>query len=117
MRELADGVWQLPGLIPHVINTYLIRTGEGDVLIDAGTRWAAGRILRALRGRKLALVALTHAHPDHQGAAAEVCRRFRVPLACHEADADAVEGKSRMQPRTPIVRLFEPLLAGPPWPV
>ena len=27
MRELAEGVWQLPGLIPHVINTYLIRTG------------------------------------------------------------------------------------------
>jgi hypothetical protein len=51
MRELVEGVWQLPGRIPHLINTYLIRTTEGDVLIDAGTRWATGYILRALRGR------------------------------------------------------------------
>src|ERR1700722_20375311 len=75
MRELTDGVWQLAGLVPHVVNTYLISIPEGDVLIDAGTRWAARRILRELRGRKMVLVALTHVHPDHQGAAAAVCRR------------------------------------------
>src|SRR5262245_61371733 len=104
MRELADGVWQLAALVPNVINTFLVSTPEGVGLIDAGTRWATGRILRELRGRRLAMVALTHVHPDHQGAVAEVCRRFKVPLACHEADADVMEGKRRMEPPTVLVR-------------
>src|SRR6476619_5509149 len=105
MREVAAGVWQLSGLIPHVINAFLIGTPEGHVLIDAGTRWTAGLLLRRLRGKKLAMVALTHVHPDHQGAAAEVCGRRGVPLACHEADADVMEGKGRMGPPTALVRL------------
>ena len=66
MREVTEGVHQLWGWLPHVINMYLVSTPDGDVLIDAGTRWTTGRLLRQLRGRKLAMVALTHAHPDHQ---------------------------------------------------
>ena len=116
MREWVEGLWQLPALVPHLFNCYLIRTGEGDVLIDAGTRWGTGRTLRALRGRKLAMVALTHAHPDHQGAAAEVCRRFGVSLACHEDDADVMEGKCPM-PGGMVVRLGDKLWSGPPHPV
>jgi glyoxylase-like metal-dependent hydrolase (beta-lactamase superfamily II) len=117
MRELAEGVWQLPGLIPNLINAYVIRTPEGDVVIDAATRWAGGRFLRALRGRRLALVALTHVHPDHQGTAHEICTRCRVPLACHEADAEVMEGLRPTVPGTAIIRLFERILCGPPHPV
>jgi glyoxylase-like metal-dependent hydrolase (beta-lactamase superfamily II) len=117
MRERAEGVWQLPGLIPNIINTYLIATPAGEVLIDAGTRWATARILRALRGRKMAMVALTHVHPDHQGAAHEVCTRYGLPLACHEADVDVMEGRRRMAPGTGLVRLGDRLWSGPPHPV
>jgi glyoxylase-like metal-dependent hydrolase (beta-lactamase superfamily II) len=117
MRELAPGVWQLAGLIPHIINTYLIADPAGDVLVDAGTRWATGLILRELRRRRMARVVLTHCHPDHQGAAAEVCRRFGVPLACHEADADVMEGKAPMVPRNWIVGLSNRVFSGPPYPV
>jgi glyoxylase-like metal-dependent hydrolase (beta-lactamase superfamily II) len=113
MREIAPGLWQLAGLPPHLINVYL----AGDVLIDAATRWARYRVLRQLRGRNLSLVALTHCHPDHQGVAALVCRRFGVPLACHEADAPAMEGREPMLPRTPLVRLVGRLWSGPPHPV
>jgi hydroxyacylglutathione hydrolase len=114
MRLVADGVWQLWGFVPQLINSYLIETREGDVLIDAGIRWTTRRLLRNLHGRKLALVALTHVHPDHQGAAAEVCRRHRVPLACHAADADVMEGNRRMAPNTALVRLADRLWSGPP---
>src|SRR4051812_40649173 len=116
MRQITEGVWQVSGFAPGLINAYLVRTEQGDVLIDALTRWATGMILRQLRGRRLAMVALTHAHPDHQGAAAEVCRRFRVPLACHEADVDVMEGRRRMGP-PPLVPVFARLWAGPPHPV
>jgi glyoxylase-like metal-dependent hydrolase (beta-lactamase superfamily II) len=115
--EVAEGVWQMPGLVPHLINTWLIRVPAGDVLVDAGTRWAAPGIVRRLRGRTMAMVALTHVHPDHQGAAAAVCRRFGVPLACHADDVDAMEGRRRMAPRTLPVRLFDRLWSGPPHPV
>jgi glyoxylase-like metal-dependent hydrolase (beta-lactamase superfamily II) len=117
MRRVADGVWQLWGVIPHLINAYLIQTPRGDVLIDAGIRWTAARLLRTLRKRKLAMVALTHVHPDHQGAAAAVCRQYGVPLACHVDDADVMEGKRPMEPNTTLVRLADRLWSGPPYPV
>ena len=113
MHEVAPGVWQLRGILPNLVNVYL----AGDVLIDGGTRWDSGRLLRQLRGRPLALVALTHCHPDHQGSVAEVCRRKGVPLACHEADAPALEGRAPMLPRNSAVRLSTRLCAGPPHPV
>jgi hypothetical protein len=36
MKEIAQGVWQLAGWPRDFVNVYLV----GDVLIDAGTRWA-----------------------------------------------------------------------------
>ncbi len=117
MIQVAEGVWQFWGFVPQLINAYLIETHDGDVLVDAGIRWTTRRLLRSLRGRNLVLVALTHAHPDHQGSAAEVCTRHRVPLACHTADADVMEGKRRMEPRTLLSRLSDRLWSGPPHPV
>src|SRR5438552_14586063 len=94
MREVADGLWHLAGGPLGLVNAYLM----GDVLVDAGIRWATSRILRQLRGRPVRLLALTHCHPDHQGAASAVCNRLGVPLACHEADVPAMEGRAPMQP-------------------
>jgi glyoxylase-like metal-dependent hydrolase (beta-lactamase superfamily II) len=114
LLEVAEGVWRMPALIPWVINVYLVRTDGGDVLIDAGTRWVTGRLLRGLRGRPLTLVALTHVHPDHQGAAHEICSRLDVPLACHQDDVDVMEGRKPMGPATPLVTLVRRLWSGPP---
>jgi glyoxylase-like metal-dependent hydrolase (beta-lactamase superfamily II) len=113
MREVAEGVWQLAGFPRHLVNVYL----AGGVLFDAGTRWARRRILQQLRGQDVRLLALTHCHPDHQGAARVVCRTLGVPLACHEADAPAVEGRVPMVPRNSLLRLGVRLMAGPPCPV
>ena len=76
MRQLADGVWLLRGFPSAAINVYLV----DDVLIDAATRWARRRILRQLGGHRVTAHALTHAHPDHQGASAHVCRTLDVPF-------------------------------------
>lgn len=113
MREIVEGVWLLDGFPRYLFNVYLV----GGVLIDAATRWARGRILRQLRGRDVRLVALTHCHPDHQGAARAVCRQLKVPLACHELDAPAMEGRESMWPRNGIIRLGQFVWAGPPHPV
>jgi glyoxylase-like metal-dependent hydrolase (beta-lactamase superfamily II) len=117
MTPVARDVWRLSGLIPGLVNMYLLRVPAGFVLIDAGTGWTVGGTLRQLRGLPLTMVALTHAHPDHQGAAHEVCRRFRVPLACHEADADAMEGRRPMEPNNWLVKMLRRGFSGPPHPV
>lgn len=113
MIEVARNVWQLAGYPPHLVNAYLAE----NILIDTATRWARRRILRQLQRRPLALVALTHCHPDHQGTARLVCRRFRVPLACHVLDVPALEGRAPMQPQNRLIRLAERFLSGPPCPV
>ncbi len=87
MKKLTDDVWVLEGFPPYAINVYLL----GDVLVDAATRFAAGRILRRLRGRAISAHALTHVHPDHQGASHAVCASLGIPLFCGAGDADAME--------------------------
>jgi hydroxyacylglutathione hydrolase len=97
MKQLADDVFVFEGFPPYAINAYLL----GDVLVDAGTRFAARRLLRRLRGRKVSLHALTHAHPDHQGSSHVICERLGLPLWCGEADADAMERPGEIIARMP----------------
>jgi hydroxyacylglutathione hydrolase len=116
VKEVADGVWKLSGLPPNAINVFLV----GDVLVDAATRHARRRIMRQLAGREVRAHALTHAHPDHQGASHEVCERLGIPLWCGEGDADAAERPELMrdrQPRASINRLVWRAWAGPGQPV
>jgi glyoxylase-like metal-dependent hydrolase (beta-lactamase superfamily II) len=117
MREAAPGVFLLDAFLPCVINVWLIRTSVGDVVIDAGTRWNSGGLLAQIRRTNLVMVALTHVHPDHQGAAHEVCTRRGVPLACHEADADVMEGRRPMGPSNALARVAGMVWTGPPHPV
>jgi glyoxylase-like metal-dependent hydrolase (beta-lactamase superfamily II) len=113
MIEVATGVWLLTGFPRYLVNVYL----AGDVLIDAATRWHGRWIARRLEGRSLGMVALTHCHPDHQGAAKYLCDRFRVPLACHAEDVPAMEGREPMRPMRRVIRLGQAVMAGPPHPV
>jgi hydroxyacylglutathione hydrolase len=111
LKDLAPDVWRLDEFPRPLINIYL----AGDVLIDAGRSWDAGRIRRQLGDRKLSLLALTHVHPDHQGSAKAVCERYGVPLACHEDDVDAMEGRRPVRASDALnARLFAWLWEGPP---
>ena len=92
MKQLADGVWQLRGFPPDAINVYLVE----DVLIDAGTRRAGKRILNQLAGRDVTALALTHAHPDHQGAADEICGKLDIPYWVGESEAPFAENPRRI---------------------
>ena len=114
MKQVAEGVWRLSEFPPRpVINVYL----AGDVLIDAGRRWDTARIRKQTADRDLSLLALTHVHPDHQGAVEEVCEARHVPLACHADDVDAMEGRRPLQsgnPDNPLNRLIQAAWEGPP---
>jgi glyoxylase-like metal-dependent hydrolase (beta-lactamase superfamily II) len=116
MKQLADGVWQLRGFPPNAINVYLLE----DVLLDAGTRYATRRVLRELDGRRVSAHALTHAHPDHQGASHAVCTRLGIPYWVSEGDAGAAENPALIlerQPDHPLTQLFAKRWTGPGHPV
>src|SRR5436190_888194 len=113
MKRLADDLFLLRGFPPFAINVYLM----GGVLVDAGTRMAGPRILRQLRDRPVTAHALTHAHPDHQGASREVCSALGLP-GLHEPpwffSADPAENRRSARK----VAALEPALVcfghGPP---
>jgi hydroxyacylglutathione hydrolase len=115
MYEIAPDVYLLRGTPDYLVNVYLI----GDVLLDAGTRMATRGILRQLKSRRLTAHALTHAHPDHQGASKAVCDTFNVPLWCGEADVAAMEsGDMHGQiPRNFVTRVQDLVWTGPAHPV
>jgi len=113
LKHLAPGLWRLKELPAPTVNVYLAE----DVLIDAGRRWDRRRIFAELEGREISMVALTHAHPDHQGVAKDVCEARGVPLACHVDDVEATEGKRSMQEAAasnPVNRLIRAIWQGPP---
>ncbi len=110
MLLVAPGVWLIDGFIDYFVNAYLV----GDVLIDAFTRWHSWHLSRKLRGHRLSQIALTHCHPDHQGAAWFLCRKHKIPLACHPADIPAMDGTGPMLPRTFIVNRLGRFIGGQP---
>ncbi len=112
VKELAPGVWQLSGFPPNGINVFLLE----DVLVDAASRHAGRRILRQLRGRTVTAHALTHAHPDHQGASKEICEALSIPFWVGERDADAAENPDLIkerQPDHPVARFYDRIFRGP----
>ena len=115
MKHLADGVEQLDGFPPNVVNIYL----AGGVLFDAGSKFDRGRILRQIRGVDITAHALTHGHGDHQGSSAAVCQATGVPLWCGSGDADAVESGKIVDllPNNAIARFAATTAGGPAWPV
>jgi hydroxyacylglutathione hydrolase len=115
VKQLADGVFQLRAFPPNAINAYLV----GDVLIDARTRHAGRSILRELRGHEVNGHALTHAHPDHQGASKQVCETLGIPLMCCAADVPAMESGdiAAYQPAKLMNRINHRLMSGPGHPV
>jgi glyoxylase-like metal-dependent hydrolase (beta-lactamase superfamily II) len=114
MKQVADGVHSLGG-IRDGINAYLV----GDVLVDARTKWAARTLLRSLEGREVRAHALTHVHPDHQGASAAVCEALDVPYWVPEPEMEIAERGDvyDSMPRSPVGWLQQRLWVGPGHPV
>lgn len=112
MKQLAEGVWQLSLFPPNAINVFVL----DDVLIDASTRFASRKIIRELKGHDLAAHALTHAHPDHQGASHAVCEHFGVPFWVGEKDVEPAENPKLIGERQPdhfMAQLFAKTMTGP----
>lgn len=113
-RVIAPDVSILPLSPRDTINAYVI----GDVLIDAGTRHDAKKIKRMLGDRTLSAHALTHVHPDHQGASHAVCSEYGIELWAPAGEADDMEaGEIPGAAGSIPARFMRAVAAGPGHPV
>jgi hydroxyacylglutathione hydrolase len=113
VKRLADDVWHIDTItLPNAVNAFLI----GDVLIDAGGRRSGRKILRQLDGHTVTAHALTHAHPDHQGASDQICTTLGIPYWVSELDKEVAEDPSlirKRQPNHPVARFYDSIYTGP----
>ncbi len=110
--EVVPGLLRLALLPLDLVNVYLM----GDVLVDAGGPGAVRRILKRLGGKRVAGLALTHGHFDHQGGAHGLCDALGIPLACGGPERQAVEagdGSLLYPDRDRFIARLARRLAGP----
>jgi hydroxyacylglutathione hydrolase len=87
MRRVAEDVFHIPLSPRDGVNAYLL----GDVVVDAGTKGAGKRLIKALKGHVVGAHALTHGHPDHAGGSKRLAQAFEVPVWVGERDRADVE--------------------------
>lgn len=96
----AEGAWQIRLPLPWTlssVNVYLFRAGSGYLLLDTGVRseeclQSLEAALRSLRlgWKSISEILVSHLHPDHVGAAAEIRRRSGAPVRMPTLEAELV---------------------------
>jgi hydroxyacylglutathione hydrolase len=107
LHELAPGLSLAHGGPGRTLNVYLL----GTVVVDSGVRWSRRRLARQLARRQVTAHALTHAHFDHAGSSAWLCRTLGVPLWCGAGDAAAIASGRVDSHGSPLVNRLQRTLA------
>jgi hydroxyacylglutathione hydrolase len=100
------------------VNSYLVNTGNGFILVDTGMTNARGQMETALdhlcsHPGDLKLILLTHGDFDHTGNAAYLRGKFNAPIAMHPADAGMLENGDMFWNRklkNPLMKKLAPLV-------
>jgi glyoxylase-like metal-dependent hydrolase (beta-lactamase superfamily II) len=113
MREIADGVLQIP---LGFVNAYVVVTDDGLVLVDAGLPRRQARIERALAEAQRSVgdirtILLTHWHTDHTGNVRSLRAASGARVVAHALDACVINGQER-EPLTLLMRLASPFVGG-----
>jgi hydroxyacylglutathione hydrolase len=115
--EITTLILALPFRLGYV-NSYLIKTPTGFILIDTGSSNQRAAIERALHAAHchpgdLKLIVLTHGDFDHTGNAAYLREKFGAKIAMHLADFGMLERGDMFASRgksNPIFKAIAPLL-------
>lgn len=67
-------------------NCYLLQGEGGSILVDTCNYKDGPALLRAVTGKNVKLILLTHCHFDHVSSAAYLAKRLNVPIAMSEKD-------------------------------
>ena len=117
MEEMSVITLRMP-LMLGTVNCFLVRAGQGFVLIDTGSPNARDELEQELAGAgctpgTLNLIVLTHGDFDHTGNAAHLREKFAAKIALHRDDAGMAERGDMFWNRSsdnPIMRSLAPIL-------
>jgi glyoxylase-like metal-dependent hydrolase (beta-lactamase superfamily II) len=98
VEQETDGLWRIVFHLPTSTNCWLLEDKGELTLVDAGCHWNTGTIFDTIKliGKPLRRIAITHAHPDHAGAAAELARRTGATVFAHQLDIPYLTGVSNL---------------------
>jgi hydroxyacylglutathione hydrolase len=103
----------------RMVNAYLVRAGDGFILIDTGFRSNRKALDAALIGSgcgagDLKLIVITHGDADHASNAVYLRQKYGAKIAMHRAEMAAVESGDMFRSRGPLSsmrRLLKPLMS------
>ena len=88
-KTCVDVCFLVQGMLEN--NVYFISDGEATMVVDPSSD--AEEIMRALDGRELDAIVLTHCHSDHVGAAADLRRLTVATVIASKIDAPEICGE------------------------
>ena len=88
-KTCVDVCFLVQGMLEN--NVYFISDGEATMVVDPSSD--AEEIVRALGGRELDAIVLTHCHSDHVGAAADLRRLTGATVIASKIDAPEICGE------------------------
>jgi len=118
---MADGIQTITLPLPYrmgSVNCYLVRAGDGFVLIDTGASNKRAELEKTLHragcdSGNLRLIIITHGDFDHTGNAAYLRRQFGAPIAMHKGDSGMAERGDMFWGRKSgngLIRVLAPVL-------
>ena len=72
-------------------NCYLVTDGENAILVDTASKEHLSQVIEKCDKYKMKLIVLTHVHFDHAENAAELSKRYDIPVALHKSDEELFE--------------------------
>ena len=69
-------------------NCYVVANGKSAILIDTASKPYLDKVIEECDKYEMKLIVLTHVHFDHAENAAELSKRYNIPVAIHKADED-----------------------------
>ena len=106
MSEIADQVCCLGPRGRTITTAHVIHDESGPVPADTGAASDAPRVKQAVRelcgSVAPSAILLTHAHPDHSGAALAMTREWRCDVDLHPAELPIAVGNLATMASTPV---------------
>lgn len=95
--RITDSVERIDGTMA---NTYVVRNEGKIILVDAGMKSSAKKIIEFFdsHSEKPDAVLITHYHPDHIGGLSQIVKKYGSEVYAHQNEVDVIRGVRKLQP-------------------